>query len=76
MKMHARKISGALTGRASREGSGSPMEMRSLMDHTGKTVDGGGAPQQQGEGKMSGESSGLSGDEVVHKGGNVVVGKF
>lgn len=75
MKMHARKISGALTGRTSREGSGSPMEMRSLMDHSGKTV-AGGTPQQQAQGKMSGESSGLSGDEVVDEGGRIVVGKI
>lgn len=85
--MHARKISGALTGhqsagykapptglgmgRASREGS--PMEMRSPMDPS-KTVVGGAA--QQAEGKMSGESSGLSGDEVDGESGKVVVGKI
>lgn len=66
MKMHARKISDALTGMVSREGS--PTEMRSLMDPSK------GNARQQAEGKMSGESLG-SGDEVdgvVGEGGNVV----
>lgn len=81
VKAHARKISGAIQGhnkappmgmglsRTSREGS--PMEMRSLMDPSKSGVVGGAA-----EGKMSGESSGVSLDDEVDGSGKVIVNKI
>lgn len=74
IRAHSRKISDALSkplgyekvGRTSREGSGSPYEMRALMDPS-RTVVGGAA---QVEPKMSGESFSIDGSD-----GEAIVGE-